>query len=52
LTNCSTAYAPWHIVPANQKWYRNYVVSSIVADALKRLKMKYPQPDLSNVTVE
>ena len=52
LTKCSTAYAPWHIVPANQKWYRNYVVSSIVADALKRLKMKFPQPDLSNVTVE
>ena len=52
LTNCSTPYAPWHIVPADQKWYRNYVVSAIVVDALKRLKMKYPQPDLSNVVVE
>lgn len=52
LTNCSTTYAPWYIVPANQKWYRNYVVSSVVVDALKRLKMKYPQPDLSNVVVE
>lgn len=52
LTKCSTAHAPWYIVPANQKWYRNYVVGSIVVDALKRLKMKYPQPDLSNVVVE
>ncbi len=52
LTNCSTVYAPWHVVPANQKWYRNYVISSIVVDALKRLKMKYPQPDLSNIVVE
>lgn len=52
LTKCSTSYAPWYVVPANQKWYRNYVVSSIVVDALKRLKMKYPQPDLSNVVVE
>lgn len=52
LTKCSTDYAPWYVVPANQKWYRNYVVSSIVVDALKRLKMKYPQPDLSNVVVE
>jgi PPK2 family polyphosphate:nucleotide phosphotransferase len=51
LMKCSTAYAPWHVVPANQKWYRNYVVSSIVVDTLKRLKMKYPQPDLSNVVV-
>ncbi len=52
LTNSSTVYAPWHVVPANQKWYRNYVISSIVVDALKRLKMKYPQPDLSNIVVE
>ena len=52
LTKCSTSYAPWYVVPADQKWYRNYVVSSIVADALKRLKMKYPQPDLSNVVVK
>lgn len=52
LAKCSTAYAPWYVVPANQKWYRNYVVSSIVVDALKRLKMKYPQPDLSHVVVE
>ena len=52
LTKCSTSYAPWYVVPANQKWYRNYVVSSVVADALKRLKMKYPQPDLSGVVVK
>jgi PPK2 family polyphosphate:nucleotide phosphotransferase len=52
LTQCSTPWAPWHIVPANQKWYRNYVIGSIVIDALKRLKMKFPQPDLSGVVVE
>jgi PPK2 family polyphosphate:nucleotide phosphotransferase len=52
LTNCSTKYAPWYVVPANQKWYRNYVIGSVVVDALKRLKMKYPQPDLSDVVVE
>ncbi|HEV7766226.1 MAG TPA: polyphosphate kinase 2 family protein [Thermoanaerobaculia bacterium] len=52
LSLCSTNYAPWYIVPANQKWYRNYVIGTIVVDALKRLKMKYPQPDLANVVVE
>jgi PPK2 family polyphosphate:nucleotide phosphotransferase len=52
LSQCSTPWAPWHIVPANQKWYRNYVVGSVVIDALKRLKMTYPQPDLSSVVVE
>ena len=52
LSQCSTEWAPWHIVPANQKWYRNYVVGTILIDALKRLKMKFPQPDLSGVVVE
>lgn len=52
LSQCSTEWAPWHIVPANQKWYRNYIVGTILIDALKRLKMKYPQPDLSGVVVE
>lgn len=52
LSQCSTQWAPWHIVPANQKWYRNYVVGSIVVDALKGLKMKFPQPDLSGIVVK
>lgn len=52
LSRCSTAEAPWYIVPANKKWYRNYVVGRIVIDTLKKLKMKYPEPDLSGVVVE
>lgn len=52
LSQCSTKVAPWYVVPANQKWYRNYVIGSVLVDALKGLKMKYPQPDLSGVVVE
>jgi PPK2 family polyphosphate:nucleotide phosphotransferase len=52
LSQCSTKWAPWYVVPANQKWYRNYVVGTILIDALERLKMTYPQPDLSGVVVE
>lgn len=52
LSQCSTKWAPWYIVPANQKWYRNYVVAAIVADALKGLKMKFPQPDLAGIVVK
>jgi PPK2 family polyphosphate:nucleotide phosphotransferase len=52
LEKTSTAWAPWYVVPANQKWYRNYVVGSIVVDKLERLHMKYPQPDLSAVVVK
>jgi PPK2 family polyphosphate:nucleotide phosphotransferase len=47
LTKTTTAWAPWHIVPANAKWYRNYLIGSIVADAMEGLKMRYPEPDLS-----
>ena len=54
LSKTSTKWAPWYIVPANRKWYRNLVVASIMVDALKRLDMSYPQPedDLSQVDIE
>ena len=52
LRATSTEWAPWTIVPANHKWYRNYVVGKTVVDALEDLKMKYPEPDLSAERVE
>jgi PPK2 family polyphosphate:nucleotide phosphotransferase len=51
LERTSTDWAPWYIVPANQKWYRDLVVGSVLADRLERLHMKYPEPDLSEVVV-
>jgi PPK2 family polyphosphate:nucleotide phosphotransferase len=38
----STKHAPWFIVPANRKWYRNFVVARTVVDALKDMKLKFP----------
>jgi len=38
----STTHAPWYIVPANRKWYRNVVVANIVVGALEELKLKRP----------
>jgi polyphosphate kinase 2 (PPK2 family) len=52
LSKTSTEWAPWYVVPANQKWYRNYVVGSTIVEALERLHMKYPEPDLSGVVVK
>ena len=50
----STDRAPWHIVPSNRKWYRNLVVASVIVQALKGLKMRYPEPagNLDDVVVE
>jgi PPK2 family polyphosphate:nucleotide phosphotransferase len=45
LSRCSTDAAPWHIAPANRKWFRDLAVSEIVADALDGLKADYPRQD-------
>jgi PPK2 family polyphosphate:nucleotide phosphotransferase len=44
LSKTSTAWAPWTIVPANRKWYRNLVVGTVIVEALEALKMSYPEP--------
>ncbi|MDJ0496627.1 MAG: polyphosphate kinase 2 family protein [Acidimicrobiia bacterium] len=45
LTHTSTEHAPWHIVPANRKWYRNIVVAKTIVDTLESLDMEYPEPE-------
>jgi PPK2 family polyphosphate:nucleotide phosphotransferase len=51
LTQCSTAWAPWYVIPANKKWFRNLAVSQILVESLEELKMRFPQPtvDLSKI---
>jgi len=34
---------PWHIVPSDQKWYKEYYIANAIIDTLKELKMKYPK---------
>ena len=45
LSKTSTAHAPWYVIPADKKWYRNWVIASILVDTLKGLKMAYPRPE-------
>jgi PPK2 family polyphosphate:nucleotide phosphotransferase len=47
LTLCNTDYAPWHIVPADKKWYRNLVVARLVRETLERLEPRFPPFDPS-----
>jgi len=53
INYCSTHFAPWHIIPANRKWYRDYAISKVVAKALEDMKLKWPKPheDLSKFKV-
>ncbi|MFQ5340025.1 MAG: polyphosphate kinase 2 family protein [Anaerolineae bacterium] len=52
ISKTSTDWAPWYIVPANRKWYRNLVVGSVIVETLKGLNMRYPQPAFDPATVE
>jgi PPK2 family polyphosphate:nucleotide phosphotransferase len=54
LSQCSTKNAPWYIVPADRKWYRNLVVAGIIVKTLRALKMEYPPAtmDLSKVQID
>jgi PPK2 family polyphosphate:nucleotide phosphotransferase len=54
INECSTHYAPWHIVPADHKWYRDHVIAQTMVKALENLKMKWPKPkeDLSKVKIK
>ncbi len=45
LEQTSTDDAPWYIVPANRKWYRNVAVSEIVIQTLEGLDMSFPPPE-------
>ncbi len=46
LERCSTKRAPWYVIPANHKWFRNLAVSRIVVDTLEELGMHYPAPSV------
>jgi PPK2 family polyphosphate:nucleotide phosphotransferase len=45
ISRTSTAHAPWYVVPANAKWYRNFAVATILLDALERMDPQYPPPE-------
>jgi PPK2 family polyphosphate:nucleotide phosphotransferase len=44
LSRCNTAWAPWHVIPSDHKWYRNLAASQVVLSALEGLDLAYPDP--------
>jgi len=45
LSRCSTDHAPWYLVPADRKWYRDWAVANIVLEAFKEMGLSYPGAD-------
>lgn len=54
LSETSTEWAPWRIIPSNHNWLRNLLVARGIVAALERLDMRYPEPppDLEGVRIE
>jgi PPK2 family polyphosphate:nucleotide phosphotransferase len=44
LSATSTTSAPWYVIPADRKWYRNWAVSTVLVEALERIDPHYPEP--------
>ncbi len=54
LSKTSTDWAPWYVVPADRKWFRDLVIGSVLVETLEGLGLEYPPPedDLTGVVVE
>lgn len=51
IARTSTKRAPWYVIPANHKWFRNLAISQIVADALDEMDLKLPAPRVDLVDI-
>ena len=54
LTKTSTAAAPWFVIPADHKWYRDWALLSVLVDTLRGMDPQFPEPeeDLSGIVIE
>jgi PPK2 family polyphosphate:nucleotide phosphotransferase len=54
ITECSTPWAPWYVIPSDHKWYRNYAVARIVLETLEGMRLRYPTSEagLDQIMIE
>ncbi len=53
LESCSTNDCPWYVVPADQNWYRDLVVASVIVETLKEMNPQFPAPpDVTGVVID
>lgn len=45
ISNCSTKEAPWYIIPANHRWFRDFIVLKTIVKTMENLKLEYPSLD-------
>ena len=47
LERCASEVAPWHVVPADRKWYRNWAVSQLLIEQFEEMALRWPEPSFS-----
>ncbi len=52
LSRTSKKHAPWFVIPANHKWFRNIAVSGVIVEAMEAMKLKYPKPTVDVSTLK
>lgn len=54
IGECNTEWAPWHVIPADKKWYRNLVISELILSKLREMNPEYPKAgqDYRGIVVE
>ena len=54
LNRCTTEWAPWHVIPADQKWYRNLAISQVIVETMRKMNPQYEvvRKDLSQIQID
>jgi PPK2 family polyphosphate:nucleotide phosphotransferase len=54
LAECSTDWAPWYVIPADHKWYRNLAISQVLVETLEDMDPQFPKPkfDMKKIRLE
>jgi PPK2 family polyphosphate:nucleotide phosphotransferase len=47
LERCASEVAPWHVVPADRKWYRNWAVTQLLIEHFEEMALRWPEPSFS-----
>jgi PPK2 family polyphosphate:nucleotide phosphotransferase len=45
ISQTSTETAPWYVIPADRKWYRNWAIAQVIAQTLEKMAPQYPEPE-------
>jgi polyphosphate kinase 2 (PPK2 family) len=45
INKTSTDYAPWYVIPANRKWFRDLAVSQVLLYEFEQMPLKFPSPN-------